>query len=134
MRNSDKKWDERNLDEEGIESDFEKCLNRPDKKNIDKFLKTHRDDLDFLLKKVVSKKWEIRYTAALLIYHGYDNPIVVEPIINSLRKYKNFEDRVGYIFAQILSRYKTQKLSEFASEVVRKSNHTQLQENWRSFL
>lgn len=130
MRN----FNERSFDENGIESDFENCLNRPNKKNIDKFLKTHRNSLDFLLKKVAEDTWETRYTAALLIYHGHDNSKVVEPIINSLRKYKNFEDRVGYIFAKILSRYKNQRVSEFASEVVKKIKHTQLKENWRSFL
>lgn len=101
-----------------IELDFKQCLLMPTETNLDKFIRTHKDGLEFLLKKLTKRDWNARYVAALLIYYGYDNPIVVEPIIKSMKKYKNFEDRIGYIFTKILAKYKTQKVSDFASDVI----------------
>ena len=112
-----------------IELDFKQCLLLPDEMNLDKFIRTHEDGLEFLLKKLTKRDWNTRYVAALLIYRGYDNPIVVEPIIKSMKKYKNFEDRIGYIFANILARYKSQKVSEFALDAMKKMKNLNVREN-----
>jgi len=117
-----------------IELDFKQCLLQPDATNLDKFIRTHKDGLEFLLKRLAKRDWNTRYVAALLIYRGYDNPIVVEPIIRSIKKFKNFEDRIGYTFAKILARYKTQKVSQFASDIMRKTKGRSVRENWASFL
>ncbi len=118
-----------------IESDFKQCLRLPDEMNLDKFIKTHKDGLEFLVKKLTKRDWNTRYVASLLIYRGYDNPIVVEPIISSMKKYKNFDDRIGYIFTQILARYKTQKVSQFASDAMKKIKNLSVRESWeRSML
>jgi len=113
-----------------IESDFKQCLLRPDETHLSKFIEKHKDGLEFLVKKLVKKDWNTRYVASLLIYRGYDNPMVVEPIIRSMKKYKNFDDRIGYIFTKILARYRTQKVSQFASDTVKKVKNLSVRENW----
>jgi hypothetical protein len=95
----------------------------PNEVNLDKFIRTHKDGLGFLLKKLTKRDWHTRYVAALMIYRGYDNPMVVEPIIKSMKKYKNSEDRIGYIFTKILARYNTQRISEFASDAIKKAQN-----------
>jgi len=53
----------------------------------------------------------------------------VELIIRSMKKYKNFDDRIGYIFTKILARYKTQKVSLFDSDAMKKIKNLNVRES-----